>query len=87
MSCRPGAAGGLFRDILSAEVPLLFRKSELYATASMAGGIAYLWLQWICPRPWAAGIGALIVIAIRFAAMRWQLTLPVFRTPKDPREE
>ena len=33
-----GVAGGVLRDVLSAEVPLLFRRNEtLYATAAIAG--------------------------------------------------
>jgi uncharacterized membrane protein YeiH len=40
-----GTAGGLLRDILSAEVPLLLRQADLYATAAIAGATAYLLLQ------------------------------------------
>jgi uncharacterized membrane protein YeiH len=40
-----GAAGGLLRDVLGAEVPLLLRQTDLYATAAIAGATAYLVLQ------------------------------------------
>ena len=40
-----GTAGGLLRDVLSAEVPLLLRQADLYATAAIAGATAYLMLQ------------------------------------------
>jgi uncharacterized membrane protein YeiH len=40
-----GAAGGLLRDVLGAEVPLLLRQMDLYATAAIAGAKAYLVLQ------------------------------------------
>ncbi len=38
-----GAAGGVFRDVLINEIPLIFRK-EIYAMACLLGGLAY----WIC---------------------------------------
>lgn len=84
MGAITGAAGGLFRDVLSAEVPLLLRKGELYATASIIGAAMYLLVQAIhCPRPLSAIIGAAVVIGLRLAAIRWQLVLPTFRAPGD----
>jgi uncharacterized membrane protein YeiH len=84
MGAITGAAGGLFRDVLSAEVPLLLRKGELYATASIIGAAMYLLVQGIhCPRPLSAIAGAVVVIGLRFAAIRWQLVLPTFRAPGD----
>ena len=35
-----GAAGGIIRDVLLAEVPLIFKK-EIYATACIFGGIMF----------------------------------------------
>src|SRR4051794_17974289 len=40
-----GSAGGVLRDLLSGEVPLLLRQSELYATAAVAGIMVYLIAQ------------------------------------------
>ena len=36
--------GGIIRDVLSNEIPLIFRK-EIYATACFAGGLLYLMLR------------------------------------------
>ena len=84
MGAITGAAGGLFRDVLCAEVPLLLRKGELYATASIIGAGFYILLQAIhCPRPWPANLGAALVILLRFAAIRWRLVLPTFRAPAN----
>ena len=44
MGALTGCVGGLIRDVLVAEVPLVFRQSELYVTACLAGIIAYLLL-------------------------------------------
>jgi uncharacterized membrane protein YeiH len=84
MGAITGAAGGLFRDVLSAEVPLLLRKGELYATASIIGAAMYLAFEaFQLPRPWSAFLGAAVVIGLRFAAIRWRLVLPTFRAPID----
>lgn len=40
MGCMTGAAGGVIRDVLINEVPLIFRK-EIYALACVAGGMVY----------------------------------------------
>lgn len=76
-----GSAGGVLRDILSGEVPLLLRNTEvLYATAAIAGVTVYLLAKTagFLPTP-AALLGMVTVAAIRFAAIFWQLRLPVFR--------
>jgi uncharacterized membrane protein YeiH len=79
-----GSAGGLLRDLLSAEVPLLLRQSDLYATAAIAGSSAYLLLQGIgVERTAAAFVGMAIVAALRLAAILWRLRLPVFQVPEE----
>ena len=40
-----GTAGGLLRDVLSGEAPLLLRHTDLYAMAAIAGATAYLLAQ------------------------------------------
>jgi uncharacterized membrane protein YeiH len=77
-----GAAGGVLRDVLTGEVPLLFRATELYATAAIAGIVLYLALKAAGVGPdTAAGAGMAAVALLRFAAIRWNLRLPVFRLP------
>lgn len=80
MGTLTGAAGGVLRDVLSAEVPLLFRRSEtLYATAAIAGASSYLLLQELgASRTTAALLGMGVVAGLRFAAIAWRLQLPVF---------
>jgi uncharacterized membrane protein YeiH len=74
-----GTAGGLLRDVLSAEVPLLLRQTDLYATASIAGATAYLVLQAAgLERTHAALAGMAVVAGLRLAAILWRLRLPVF---------
>lgn len=71
-----GAFGGVLRDILINEVPLIFRK-DLYATACLAGAVVY-WVIKICGgSSIAMGLGcAGTVILLRFLALRYNLGLP-----------
>src|SRR5688572_7541207 len=79
-----GTAGGLLRDVLSAEVPLLLRQADLYATAAIAGATAYLMLQAAGLEPaHAALVGMATVVGLRLAAILWRLRLPVFRVPDE----
>ncbi len=84
MGTMTGSAGGVLRDVLSGEVPLLFRQGDLYATAAIAGISLYLLLQAAGLDPRLASYLAMAAVAaIRFAAIRWRLRLPVFRVPRD----
>ena len=79
-----GSAGGVMRDILSGEVPLLLRHTELYATAAIAGIIVYLLAKKAGLDPTAAAlVGMITVAALRFAAILWRLRLPVFQVPDE----
>jgi uncharacterized membrane protein YeiH len=79
MATITGSAGGLMRDVLSAEVPLLLRQSDLYATAAIVGAAVYLALQAAgMDRTPAALLGMATVVGLRLAAILWRLRLPVF---------
>jgi len=81
MGTMTGVAGGMLRDVLSAEVPLILRR-DLYATAALAGAGVYLvFLRLALPDVWAivAGIGT--VFLLRGLAMFRGWSLPVFRLP------
>ncbi|HEY0996719.1 MAG TPA: trimeric intracellular cation channel family protein [Gemmatimonadaceae bacterium] len=74
-----GSAGGVVRDVLSGEVPALFQGGNLYATAAIAGISAYLALEAMgVPRGQASLVGMAAIALLRFAALRWELRLPVF---------
>lgn len=70
--------GGVIRDILCNEIPVIFRK-EIYATACIVGGIVFFALN-------GYGINenllyvsvALVVILIRLLAVKYKLRLPGF---------
>jgi len=72
------------RDILSAEIPILLRQTELYATAAIAGSSVYLILQGIgIARTPASFVGMTTIFVLRLAAIIWRLRLPVFDLPDD----
>ena len=74
-----GVTGGVLRDVITAQVPLILRR-EIYATAAIAGVSVYLALEafGVPPAP-AFGAGMIVVVALRLLAIRWGLHLPVFR--------
>lgn len=73
-----GVAGGVIRDVLSAEVPMILRKGDLYASAAISGIVLYLGLAAIgVPRTPAAVIGMAAIAGLRLAAILFGLKLPV----------
>jgi uncharacterized membrane protein YeiH len=79
-----GAAGGVVRDVLSAEIPLVLRRGNLYASAAILGTSIYFALVTAgAPRAWATWAGMVIVAAVRLASIRWGLQLPVFALEGD----
>ena len=74
-----GVAGGIVRDVLCNEVPLVFR-GELYAIASLAGGFVYVSLWRLGATPLVATLAAIAFITVlRIAAFTWHLRLPVLQ--------
>ncbi|SDL47267.1 Uncharacterized membrane protein YeiH [Modicisalibacter muralis] len=78
MGLLTGIAGGMIRDVLARRVPMVLRQ-EIYATASIAGGTAYVTLVALATdEALAAGLALLVTLGLRLAAIHWHLTLPTF---------
>ena len=74
-----GVCGGIVRDVLCNEVPLVFN-GEFYATASWLGALLLLGLMAYDVSPgWAALAGGTLTLVLRLAAIRCRWRLPVFR--------
>lgn len=74
-----GAAGGVLRDILINEEPLIFRK-EIYALACVFGGLVFGLCQLAGFSGSVAQIAtAVSVIAVRVVAVRYGLKLPILK--------
>lgn len=72
-----GAAGGVIRDILINEVPLIFRR-DIYALACMVGGLIYTFaIQLGAPLIVSQISCAVAVIVIRLCAVRYHWQLPL----------
>ncbi|WP_105104262.1 trimeric intracellular cation channel family protein [Microbulbifer pacificus] len=80
MGVMTGTFGGLIRDILCGDIPLLLRR-EIYATAALSGAAALVILDDIeaLPGKAAVAIAILVTLSIRLAALRWNLSAPVAR--------
>ena len=80
-----GCAGGVIRDVLVTETPLVFRRGHLYATCAVAGTAIYLIALRAGIAATAAALsGMAVVAAMRLLSIRRQWELPVFRLPRDP---
>jgi uncharacterized membrane protein YeiH len=78
MGTMTGAAGGVIRDLLTADIPLILRR-DIYATAAIAGVALYLVLRALgMKQPWAFGIGMAAVVLLRLLAIQLRWQLPTF---------
>lgn len=82
-----GSLGGIIRDVLINEVPLLFRK-DVYALTCVMGGIIYF----ICflfkfLTPFSEIIGALAVIFLRIIAVKYKIQLPILLSLDENTDE
>ncbi|MBX0335576.1 trimeric intracellular cation channel family protein [Pontibacter sp. HSC-14F20] len=76
MGAITGSVGGVIRDVLLNEVPLLFRK-DIYALACIVGGIVYMFsYQYGLSISITEMLAALTVILIRVVAVRYHIQLP-----------
>ncbi len=71
--------GGVIRDVLCNEIPLIFRK-EIYATAGIIGGCCYLVLNHLGYNNQFTLIGCvLIIVAVRIFSVIFKWRIPVLR--------
>ncbi|NMM49586.1 trimeric intracellular cation channel family protein [Flammeovirgaceae bacterium KN852] len=78
-----GIAGGITRDILINEIPLIFRK-EIYAGACIIGGALFALFDYFpLTRNWADVACVASVIIVRTIAIKYQLGLPIIQPDSD----
>lgn len=79
MGVMTGTMGGIFRDLLCNEDPIVFQ-SPLYATVSWTGSLLFIWLLYLDQDPTLSAILAGIAIFVaRLLAIRFNISLPRFR--------
>lgn len=79
-----GCMGGLLRDVVCNEVPLVLKQGELYVTAAVAGASAALLALTLVPTGAALLICALVTFALRAGSLAFGWRLPVYRA-RPPR--
>lgn len=78
-----GVGGGIIRDLLCRQVPMILR-TEIYATASILGGICYSVSIYLgVDNMHAVLVAMTVALCIRLAAIRWHLSLPAFDLKKN----
>nr|WP_086940088.1 TRIC cation channel family protein [Thaumasiovibrio occultus] len=78
MGVMTGCGGGIIRDVLAREIPMVLR-TEVYATACIAGGMVHtIALAVDVPTNVASVAGIITTLTIRLAAIKWHLSLPIF---------
>jgi len=76
MGMMTATAGGMVRDILSGQIPLILQK-EIYASACLAGGVLFFVLtQLDVSRTTTMLLSATLVVALRLLAIRHNWSLP-----------
>ncbi len=80
MGCMTGSAGGVIRDILLNEAPIIFRK-EFYAMACIVGGLFY-WLLTVCGVTVAITsiLTFILICVLRYLAVRYDISLPKLKS-------
>ena len=79
MGCITGSAGGVIRDVLLNNEPVIFHK-EIYAMACVLGGIVY-WggIEIGVPVGFTVIISFVVICLIRFLAVRYHISLPILK--------
>lgn len=80
-----GVAGGIVRDLLTGEIPLVLRTGVyLYATAALCGASIFVVIAPRISSPVVSqSIAVAVTLSLRLAAIRWRLRLPEFKA-RDP---
>lgn len=76
MGCITGSAGGVIRDVLLNNEPVIFQR-EIYAMATLLGGITYWFLDYLqLPIEVTVIASFMVTCLMRFLAVRYHLALP-----------
>jgi len=76
MGVTTGVAGGMIRDIIANEVPLILQQ-DIYATAAVAAALALvLTTSAGLATPWPVLVGVVVGFAVRACAISWNWSLP-----------
>ncbi|MEG3765480.1 trimeric intracellular cation channel family protein [Alteromonas sp. 14N.309.X.WAT.G.H12] len=73
-----GVFGGLLRDVICREIPLVLN-GELYAITCICGGLSYALLYHLgIANQYCVAVSLAVTVLMRLGALRWHWQLPVF---------
>ena len=79
MGCITGSAGGVIRDVLLNNEPVIFRR-EIYAMACVVGGLMYWLFAYIgTPMEITVVVSFVSTCLMRFIAVRYHVSLPTLK--------
>ena len=89
MGVLTGVAGGMVRDVLTGNVPYIFRPKEVYATASVCGCFSFLaMVEGLgMPETWSFILSVLVTVMIRMVSVYLNWRLPSYRPLFDTLHE
>lgn len=80
--------GGVLRDVLCNEIPMILRRGNIYATAVIAGVSLYVAGRGLgLGHELATLLGMAVIAGLRFAAIAWNLSLPVYELPPEDEDQ
>ena len=80
-----GSFGGLMRDVVANEVPLVLKGSELHLTAGFGGALVAVLALWLgLPAAVALWACAILTFLLRGGSLLWGWRLPAYK-PRPPR--
>ena len=83
MGVMTGVVGGIVRDVLSGEIPLILRR-EIYATASLCGAATFLGVFLaLRNEALAASASVAVTLGLRLSAIKWRMSLPLYISHED----
>lgn len=84
MGAITGVFGGVVRDVLCNEIPMVLRKGQIYATAAILGCSLLVALRHLgVDNNLATAAGMALIALLRLAAIAFNLSLPVFTLAED----
>lgn len=82
-----GTFGGLMRDVVGNELPMIMKQGELYVTAAFAGAVVAALLVWLgLDRGLSVMICGAVTLVLRLGSIMFGWRLPVYR-PRLPRND
>lgn len=81
-----GTFGGVIRDVLCNDIPLVLRPGTIYGTAVIAGATLYVLMQAAgVPRDAAAYTAMALIAGLRLVAIERNIMLPVLKISEPPK--